>query len=125
MNRNNENKASLLIESLGDQRRHFDLECWEKPASPCLSSRIPYFQEITTAKLERIEAGEALLETRGFPVSRVRHHEDFACIEVPPEQLETLRSQEAELAAEFTELGFARIEIDTEGFVSGKLNRAL
>jgi len=105
--------------------RHFGLDCWDKPASPCLSSRIPYFQEITTAKLERVEAGENLLEGRGFPESRVRHHEGFARIEVPSDKVDDLRAQETDLAAAFRDIGFARIEIDPEGFVSGKLNRAL
>lgn len=105
--------------------RDFGLECWEKPASPCLSSRIPYFSEITPRKLEQIEAGEMLLETQGFPVSRVRHHGGFARIEVPPELVPALREKERALAAGFRDLGFERIEIDPEGFVSGKLNRVL
>lgn len=118
-------ECGITKEDLRAIARHFDLECWAKPASPCLSSRIPYFQEITAAKLERIEAGESILEGRGFPESRVRHHEDFARIEVPPEKLGELRAQESDLTIEFKNLGFARIEIDPEGFVSGKLNRAL
>ena len=105
--------------------RRFGLDCWEKPASPCLSSRIPYFSEITPEKLQQIEAGETLLEERGFPVSRVRHHSSFARIEVPPAQLANLREQEGELAAAFLDIGFSSIEIDPEGFVSGKLNRVL
>ncbi len=105
--------------------KHFQLKCWEKPASPCLSSRIPYFNEITPDKLKQIEAGESLLDARGFPVSRVRHHGTFARLEVPPEQLPRMRDQEAEITAEFRGLGFENIEIDPEGFVSGKLNRAL
>ena len=75
-------------ESLRAIARHFELECWERPASPCLSSRIPYFQEITTAKLEQVEAGENLLADRGFAVSRVRHHGKLARIEVPREQVQ-------------------------------------
>jgi uncharacterized protein len=105
--------------------RHLGLEIWDKPASPCLSSRIPYFQEITPAKLERVEKGEAALARRGFPVSRVRHHEGFARIEVPDFQVSRLQDMADELAAEFVEIGFPRIEIDPEGFVSGKLNREL
>jgi uncharacterized protein len=105
--------------------RHFGLECWEKPASPCLSSRVPYFEEITPEKLKQIEAGEDLLEAKGFPVSRVRHHGTFARLEVPPEQLPKLREQEDQITAAFRELGFDNIEIDPEGFVSGKMNRAL
>ena len=105
--------------------RRFGLDCWAKPASPCLSSRIPYFSEITPGKLRQIEAAEALLEERGFPVSRVRHHDSFARIEVPPEQLFDLLGQETELSSKFRSLGFERIELDPEGFVSGKLNREL
>lgn len=105
--------------------RHFDLACWDKPASPCLSSRIPYGEEVTAAKLDRIEAGEGLLETLGFKVSRVRHHEDRAVIEVAPEQLGHLESELPTIEAEFSRLGFPRVEIDREGFVSGKLNRVL
>ena len=63
--------------------QHVGLDVWDKPASPCLSSRIPYFQEISPEKLERVEKGEAALARRGFPVSRVRHHDGFARIEVP------------------------------------------
>lgn len=118
-------ECGVTKEELRAIARHFELKCWEKPASPCLSSRIPYFNEITPDKLRQIEAGEALLEGRGFPVSRVRHHGNFARLEVPPEQLRHLRDQEAEITTEFRNLGFENIEIDPEGFVSGKLNRAL
>ena len=105
--------------------RHFGLQIWDKPASPCLSSRIPYFQEVTAAKLERIERGETWLEQRGFPVARVRHPGAGARIEVPPARIGDLRRLEAELVEIFAGLGFEQVEIDPEGFVSGKLNRAL
>ena len=118
-------ECGVTKEELRGIARHFELKCWEKPASPCLSSRIPYFNEITPDKLRQIEVGETLLETRGFPVSRVRHHGSFARLEVPPEQLPRMREMEAEITAEFRELGFQNIEIDPEGFVSGKMNRAL
>ncbi len=118
-------ECGLDKDALRAVARHFELDCWEKPASPCLSSRIPYYNEITAKKLEQIEAGEGLLEARGFPVSRVRHHAEFARIEVPAEQLSTLRGIEPELLADFQEIGFQRIEIDPEGFVSGKMNRVL
>jgi uncharacterized protein len=118
-------ECGVTKEELRAVAKHFELKCWEKPASPCLSSRIPYFNEITPAKLKQIEAGESLLEARGFPVSRVRHHGTFARLEVPPELLPRMRDQEAEITAEFRGLGFENIEIDPEGFVSGKLNRVL
>lgn len=105
--------------------RHFNLVCWDKPASPCLSSRIPYGESVTAAKLARIEAGEERLEALGFDVVRVRHHQDRAVIEVAPERLERLRDELPGIEAEFSRLGFPRVEIDIEGFVSGKLNRLL
>lgn len=103
----------------------FGLACWDKPASPCLSSRVPYGQEVTFEKLRQIEAAEALLQGSGFPVCRVRHFGDTARLEVPPEQVAGLLAREAELATPFKEIGFARLVVDPEGFVSGKLNRAL
>jgi uncharacterized protein len=105
--------------------RRLDLECCDKPASPCLSSRIPYFQEVTEAKLAQVEAAESWLEARGFEVVRVRHHDEVARIEVPTGRVEELRAMEPEVVRALSDLGFARVEIDREGFVSGKLNRAL
>jgi len=118
-------ECSLSKNDLREIARHFELECWEKPGSPCLSSRIPYFSEITAEKLSQIEAGESLLESKGFLESRVRHHDNFARIEVPVEKLGELKRQEDDLSREFQKIGFNRIEIDPEGFVSGKMNRAL
>ncbi len=118
-------ECSITKDQVREIARHFGLESWEKPASPCLSSRIPYFDEVTADKLWQIEKGEGILEARGFPVSRVRHHSSFARIEVPPDRLPDLRGQEADLVDAFRAIGFPRIEIDAEGFVSGKMNRAL
>lgn len=105
--------------------RHLGLECWEKPASPCLSSRIPYHEPVTAAKLRQIEAAETWLETRGFDVARVRHHGELARVEVPPTRVDELAALGHEMVPAFLALGFARVEIDREGFVSGKLNRAI
>lgn len=101
------------------------LKCWDKPASPCLSSRIPYGLRVTPAKLRRIEAAESWLNEHGFPVCRVRHLEGTARIEVRPEDIGTLHSIEAEMTAAMRALGFLSVEIDPEGFVSGKLNRSI
>jgi uncharacterized protein len=104
---------------------HFKLECWDKPASPCLASRVPYGQEVTLQKLRQIEGAEAVLLEAGFPVCRVRHFGETARIEVPPDRIQELQSLSAEIRPKFRALGFAHAEIDPEGFVSGKLNRAL
>lgn len=102
-----------------------NLKCWDKPASPCLSSRIPYGLRVTPAKLRRIEAAESWLNDHGFPVCRVRHLEGTARVEVPPEHLDALRALEPGLTAAMKSLGFLAAEIDPEGFVSGKLNRSI
>lgn len=101
------------------------LAVWAKPASPCLSSRVAYGQPVTREKLTMIEAGEQFLRARGFPVVRVRHHGDLARIEVPADRVADLTSQADVVIPAIQQLGFTNVEIDGEGFVSGKLNRAL
>jgi uncharacterized protein len=105
--------------------RHHGLRVWNKPASPCLSSRIPYGQPVTKEKLARIEAAEAWMLEQGFPVCRVRHHGETARLEVPADRIQELQLARPDFSGVFVVLGFARIEIDDEGFVSGKLNRAI
>jgi len=105
--------------------KHFELPVWDKPASPCLSSRIPYGQEVTRNKLERIEKAETILNNRGFRDVRVRHFEDEARIEVPATDVGKLKSLNGALQKEILALGFSQVVVDGEGLVSGKLNRGL
>ena len=67
-----------------EMARYFELPTWDKPASPCLSSRIPYGQEVTVEKLQQIEEAENMLNAIGFDEVRVRHYGAKAKIEVPP-----------------------------------------
>lgn len=101
------------------------LECWNKPAAPCLSSRIPYGQRVTVEKLRRIEKGEALLREQGFAVCRVRHEGESARIEVESERVEEAGELLGRILPVFQDFGFKSVELDREGFVSGKLNREL
>lgn len=105
--------------------QHFNLPVWDKPASPCLSSRIPYGQEVSAAKLEQIEAAETYLNELGFDEVRVRHFGAEARIEVPATSLDTLMPLKEQIKNRFLEIGFETAIIDTEGLVSGKLNRAI
>jgi len=105
--------------------QHFSLPNWNKPASPCLSSRIPYNQNVTTEKLRQIEAAEEILNSFGFEDVRVRHFGTFARIEVQAEDLDKLQSIKDKVYTEIKKLGFDRVEIDEEGLVSGKMNRAI
>lgn len=104
---------------------HFELQCWDKPASPCLSSRVPYGERITIEKLKQIEAAEAFIAEAGFPVNRVRHYGEKARVEVPVEATPRLLAMQARVKAVFESFGFDQVEFDTEGFVSGKLNRGI
>jgi uncharacterized protein len=105
--------------------RHFELPNWNKPASPCLSSRIPYNQSVTAEKLRQIEAAENILNHYGFDDVRVRHYGVYAKIEVHPQDLNKLLSLQEQIKGEILDTGFERVEIDPEGLVSGKMNRVL
>lgn len=108
-----------------DLAHYFALPTWDKPASPCLSSRIPYGQQVSLEKLRRIESAENLLNTHGFDNVRVRHLENTARIEVPSERVAEVKREFERILPEILALGFAQCEIDEEGLVSGKLNRAI
>jgi uncharacterized protein len=99
----------------------------EKPASPCLASRIPYGTEITREALQMVERAEELLRALGFGELRVRHHGDTARIEVPLADLERLLAREMRerVVAELKALDYRFVAVDLEGFRSGSLNAAL
>jgi len=105
--------------------RHFGLPNWNKPASPCLSSRIPYNNMITAEKLKQIEEAEEVLNIHGFPEARVRHFGNRVTIEVPRALISELKEKLAAIEYSIKNLGINVIEIDEEGLVSGKLNRQL
>lgn len=103
--------------------KYFGLPNWDKPASPCLSSRIPYNQTVTLQKLKQIEAAENILNEYGFEDVRVRHFGTYGKIEVQKEDLTKLKEVRSEVISRISALGFERCVIDEEGLVSGKLNR--
>lgn len=101
------------------------LETASKPPSPCLSSRIPYGTAVNNERLKQIEQAEYILNQFGFQNVRVRYLDDTASIEVPVSDIETLENQFDEISDNIKALGFLNVNIDKEGFVSGKLNRVL
>ena len=105
--------------------RSFDLFVWDKPASPCLSSRFPYGERITMAKLRQVEQAEDYLIGLGYLDSRVRYYGDLARIEVASHQVSKLKSDMPVLSEYFSEIGFSKCEVDEEGLISGKLNRSV
>lgn len=107
--------------------RHLGLDCWDKPAQPCLSSRFPYGEEITLTKLQRVGRAEAYLRRLGLRVYRVRSEGDTARIELPPDQIQTFvtTTDLPTLVNAFQTFGFLYVTLDLEGFRSGKLNQVL
>ena len=101
------------------------LETANKPPSPCLSSRIPYGIKVNNERLKQIENAEYLLNDFGFQTVRVRNNGDEASIEVPNNEIEKLMEKFEVISIGIRNLGFKKVAIDNEGFVSGKLNRVL
>jgi pyridinium-3,5-biscarboxylic acid mononucleotide sulfurtransferase len=100
---------------------------WDKPAQPCLSSRFPYGEEITVAKLQRVGRAEIYLRKLGWKNLRVRSEGDTARIELQPEQIKNfvLSVDLSQLVAAFQSYGFIYATLDLEGYRSGKLNQVL
>ena len=115
----------ITKEEIREIARHFGLPNWNKPASPCLSSRIPYNQPVTLEKLKQIEAAEDLLNSYGFEDVRVRHFGTIGRIEVLKEDMDRLLELKNKVSEDIRQLGFEQVEIDEEGLVSGKMNRAI
>ncbi len=107
--------------------RALGLPWWDKPAQPCLASRFPYGEAISSARLERVAAAEAWLRQHGFEQLRVRSQGESARIELPPEQLINVIHEpfRQALVTTFLDLGFTAVSLDLEGLISGKLNRGL
>lgn len=119
--------AALTKDDIRQLAREAGLRLWDKPASPCLSSRIEYGRPVTREALSAVEAGEEALRGLGFRQCRARHHGDIVRIEVAREDLP--RALTSEMAAEFTRifqaLGFKYVTLDLEGFRSGSMNALL
>ncbi len=107
--------------------RDAGLRIWDKPASPCLSSRIEYGRPVTPEVLATVERGEEALRDLGFQQFRVRHHGDIVRIEIAAGELP--RAMNPQMAAEFSRifkaLGFKYVTLDLEGFRSGSMNDLL
>ena len=107
--------------------RLLGLPWWDKPAQPCLSSRFPYGEEITVAKLQRVGRAERYLRQLGLKTLRVRSEKDTARIELPAEQIQEFvtHTDLSVLVAVLQSYGFLYVTLDLEGFRSGKLNQVL
>ena len=103
------------------------LPMWDRPASACLASRLPYGTEVTEERLALVERGEAALRALGFRQFRVRLHDKLGRVEVAPDELS--RALNADMAAAISsalkEAGFTYVTLDLEGYRQGSLNETL
>ncbi len=118
-------ECELTKDELRQLARHWNLPIWDKPATPCLSSRIAYGEEVTPERLRMVDRAEQFLRELGFRPFRVRYHRgDMARIEVPASELsrfadESLRRR---IVEHLKLAGFKYVTLDLEGFRSGSMN---
>lgn len=104
-----------------------NLETWDKPASPCLSSRIAYGIPVSIERLSKVEKGEQILREFGFKEFRVRFHGELVRLEIAPNEMEKALNKEMTdaLAGEFGRLGFKYVTLDLHGYRSGAMNEVV
>ena len=102
--------------------RHLGLPVWDKPAMACLSSRVPHGTPIDPKLLRQIEAAEDVLVALGLRQFRVRHHDEIARLELPPEDFQTVLDHYEHIAAGIKAAGYRYVTLDLAGFRSGGLN---
>ncbi len=119
--------AGLTKAAIRELSRRAGLETWDRPASACLSSRIPYGTPVTIQNVKTVDRGEDAIRALGFRQFRVRFHGEVVRIEIAPEELE--RALNAQMARQFTaifkRLGFHYVTLDLEGYRQGSLNAVL
>ena len=107
--------------------RQADLPTWDRPASACLSSRIPYGTPVTIENVKKVETGEEELKALGFRQFRVRYHGELVRLEIAREEMPKAFTLEmaGRLTAIFKTLGFKYVTLDLEGYRQGSMNEVL
>ncbi len=120
-------EAGLLKAEIRELSRMAGLPTWDRPASACLSSRIPYGTPVTIQNIKTVEQGEEEIKALGFRQFRVRFHDELVRVEIAKDEL--ARALTPEMAAAFTaifkKLGFKYVTLDLEGYRQGSLNEVL
>ena len=120
-------EAGLTKDSVRALARGLGLDVWDRPASPCLASRIPYHTAVTPQRLRAVEAAEAVLDGLGFEERRVRHFGEVARVELPLAMHARARAPGMwrEIENGIRAAGFKEVELEADGLRSGRLNDAL
>lgn len=119
--------AGLSKKEIRELSKNLGLPTWNKPATPCLSSRFPYGQKITVEALERVHRAESFIRKYGVRELRVRNHSDTARIEILPGEFRKLMDNDVrtEIISYLKSLGFKYITLDLQGFRSGSANELI
>ncbi len=119
--------AGLTKNDIRQLSKEMGLTTWDKPASGCLATRIPYGETIDLKKLNMVETSETVLSDLGFKNCRVRHYGELAKIEVLSDHIDRLliSSVRNQIINQFKKIGFLYITLDLEGHQSGRLNRSV
>ena len=118
-------EAGLNKQNVRQLAKQWNLSVWDKPATPCLSSRIAYGESVTPERLRMVDQAETYLRSLGFRELRVRYHAgDLARIEIPQGEVSRFATlaEDKEIANRFQDLGFRFVTLDLVGFRSGSLN---
>ena len=120
-------EVGISKQEVRELSRQAGLPTWDRPASPCLSSRIAYGTPVTIERLSTVDQGEEILRQLGFREFRVRHHDSLVRLEIAPAEMNrALRAEIVEeLAHRFRELGFKYVTLDLHGYRTGAMNEAL
>lgn len=119
--------ACLTKKEIRSLAKEMDLDCWDKPAFACLSSRFPYGEKITLERLSMIDRSEELLIGMGFAQARVRFHQEVARIEIPEQQFAKIMKPEVRetIYRAFKGIGFQYTTLDLQGYRAGSMNEGL
>jgi uncharacterized protein len=120
-------EAAMTKDDIRRYSRELGLTTWDKPSSPCLSSRFPYGTAINLERLSKVGACEVFLKELRFREFRVRYHGELARIEVAQSEIDRLfdRATREAIVEKFKEVGFHYVSLDLQGFRSGSLNEPL
>jgi uncharacterized protein len=118
-------EAGLTKDDVRSTAKDLGLAVWDKPAAPCLASRVPYGTAVSVGVLGQVERAEAAVRRLGFGDLRVRHGDDTARLEVPLDDLGRVLAHRAEVVEAVQAAGYRWVTLDLEGLRSGNLNRAL
>ena len=118
-------EAGLDKAAVRDLAKKLDIPIWDKPAQPCLSSRIPYGTPVTKESLSQIEQAEDFLRGLGLREVRARHHDRLCRVEVGEAELDTAFQHRKEIVQNLKKIGYLWVSLDLSGLRSGSLNDQL